>query len=79
MTTATVNTIFLPIRAFHHSLLILKKAAQVAKEAGVRTLVLTHYSPRYDDLAPILADAKAVFEDTVAAEDFLQLEVPYPE
>lgn len=56
-----------------------RQAAQVAKDAGVRTLVLTHYSPRYEDLAPILADAKAVFENAVAAEDFFQLEVPYSE
>ena len=54
-----------------------RQAAVVAKGAGVRTLVLTHYSPRYEDLAPILADAVTEFPNSVLAEDFLQLEVPY--
>ncbi|MEB3322925.1 MAG: MBL fold metallo-hydrolase, partial [Synechococcaceae cyanobacterium] len=55
-------------------------AAQTALEAGVRRLVLTHLSPRYmpgnpttpDDL---VAEARAIFPDTVVARDFLSLEV----
>lgn len=56
-----------------------RQAALVAKDAGVRTLVLTHVSPRYDDAAPILADATPVFPNTILAEDFLLLDVPYTE
>ena len=56
-----------------------RQAALVAKDAGVRTLALTHVSPRYEDAAPILADAIPVFPNTVLASDFLQLEVPYSE
>lgn len=55
-------------------------AAQTASEAGVQQLVLTHLSPRYapgnaisaDDL---LAEARAIFPNTVLAKDFLSLEV----
>jgi len=54
-----------------------RQAAEVAKRAGVRTLILTHYSPRYEDAAPILEDAKAVFPNTLLAEDFFEYEVPY--
>jgi ribonuclease Z len=54
-----------------------RQAAEVARDAGVRTLVLTHLSPRYEEGAPILADATTAFANSVLAEDFLQLEVPY--
>lgn len=56
-----------------------RQAALVAKDAGVRTLALTHISPRYEEPEPILSDGKSVFENTILAEDFLQLDVPYPD
>lgn len=56
-------------------------AARVAAEAGARTLLLTHISPRYapgtattpDDL---LREARAIFPQTELAHDFLTFEVP---
>jgi ribonuclease Z len=56
-------------------------AARVAAEAGVKTLVLTHFSARYvagnslttEDL---LREACAVFPATRLAHDFLTVEVP---
>ena len=56
-----------------------KQAAVVARDAGVGRLVLTHVSPRYEESGPILADAAPVFPNTVLAEDFTQIDVPYPE
>lgn len=56
-----------------------RQAAQVAREAGVGLLVLTHLSPRYEDPSPILDDARAVFENARLAEDFLEIDVPYPD
>ena len=56
-------------------------AARVASEARARQLVITHISPRYAEGNPftpqdLLAEARAVFPDTLLARDFLTLEVP---
>jgi ribonuclease Z len=45
------------------------QAAQVAKEAGVKKLVIGHFSSRYKSIDTLLNEARTVFENTCAAED----------
>ncbi len=46
-----------------------RQAAEVARDAGARRLLLTHFSARYDDLAPLVEEARSVFENADAAEE----------
>jgi len=43
--------------------------AILAKKANVKKLVLTHFSQRYKDVAPLLNQAKQIFPNTIAAKD----------
>ena len=56
------------------------EAAEVARMAKARRLVLTHLSARYSrDAAPLLEEARAVFPETVVAKDGMEIDVPYSE
>jgi ribonuclease Z len=52
------------------------QAANQAKNADAKMLVLTHVSARYADAKLLLEQAKKVFENTILAEDLLTLELP---
>ena len=54
-----------------------RDAATIAREAGARRLVLTHFSQRYRDTAPLLAQAREVFPATVVAHDLDRIVVPH--
>jgi len=51
------------------------QAAELAKEAEVKQLVLTHLSSRYPDPSVVLEEAKTVFDNLVVAEDFLEINI----
>ena len=44
-------------------------AAQIAKKAGAKRLLLTHISGRYRDTSPLLDEAKKIFPETQMAQD----------
>jgi ribonuclease Z len=52
------------------------QAAETAKKARVKRLVLTHISARYEDATPLLKQARKIFKNTIVAEDLLSVEVP---
>ena len=52
-----------------------RQAAEIAKKADVKRLVLTHISPRYMRDEDLEREAKEVFEDSVVARDFMKLEI----
>lgn len=57
-----------------------REAAELARQAGVARLVLTHISPRYGmDPSILEKEAREVFAETVVARDGLEIEVPYPD
>jgi ribonuclease Z len=52
------------------------QAARVAAGAGVRQLVLTHFSQRYPDDVEFAAEAGEIFPDVVVARDLDRVPVP---
>ena len=50
------------------------EAAEIARKANAKLLVLTHISARYaKDPSPLLDEAKKIFENVIVAEDFYEL------
>ncbi len=56
--------------AEQHHHLTARQAAEIAKEAKAKCLILTHFSARYQDLEAFMAEACPIFPNTQVAEDF---------
>ncbi len=55
-----------------------REAAMVARDAGVGTLLLTHFSARYSrDATDLGKEARQCFERTIVGKDGMELEVAY--
>jgi ribonuclease Z len=54
------------------------QAAEIARDAGVRLLALTHLSTRYFP-RDVREEARAVFPNTVVPRDFDAIDIPFPE
>ncbi|MGC8562686.1 MAG: ribonuclease Z [Thermoplasmata archaeon] len=46
-----------------------------ARDSNSKKLILVHFSPRYNDIKPILEEARTVFQNVIAAEELMELEV----
>lgn len=55
------------------------QAAKIAEAAGVKKLILTHFSSKYGRVQPLVAQAKAIFPETTAAQDLDEWILPVPE
>ena len=51
----------------HHSTTL--QAARLAREAGVRKLLIGHYSSRNSDISAYEAECRSVFPETYATSD----------
>ena len=52
-----------------------KEAAELAEKANVSTLILTHFSARYNDESILLEEAKQTHDNTIAAKDLLEVKI----
>lgn len=62
--------------AHEHYHMTAKQAAQIAKKANAKQLILTHFSARYQSSKPFEEEARAVFPNAYAAEDLMVF--PFP-
>ncbi|HEU4787098.1 MAG TPA: ribonuclease Z [Gemmatimonadaceae bacterium] len=55
-----------------------REAAEVARDAGARRLLLTHFSARYSrDAADLDREARTVFAETIIGKDGMEIEVAF--
>ncbi len=62
-------------KAEEYKHLTAKQAGQIANQANVKQLVLTHFSQRYKNTQEIEEDARLVFDKIICAEDFMRLKL----
>jgi len=53
------------------------QAAETAKKANAKWLILTHISARYKDTSLLLEQAKKIFSKVQVADDFMKIELPF--
>jgi ribonuclease Z len=56
-------------KARDHGHMTATDAAELARDAGAGLLVLTHFSQRYPETEPFVAEATAIFSNSIAVKD----------
>jgi ribonuclease Z len=57
-----------------------REAAGVARDSGVRRLLITHFSARYSrDASALDREAREVFRETIVGRDGMEIDVPFPD
>ena len=51
------------------------QAAQIARDAQVRQLIIGHFSARYEDENILLQEAKTIFPNTLLAKENLIIQI----
>lgn len=51
-----------------------KGAAEIAKKAGVKKLIMTHFSRRYANTGEFEKEARKIFKESYAARDFMRVD-----
>ena len=46
-----------------------REAAMIARDAGVKRLLIGHYSARYEDVTRLLDEARAIFPETYLSDE----------
>jgi ribonuclease Z len=65
-------------RAVERKHMTFREAATLAKHAGAKRLLLTHFSPALVDPEEYAQNARDVFEPTIVGRDHLTLSLPFP-
>jgi len=60
-------------KAVEHGHLTALEAGQIASRAGVKKLVLTHFSARYKNTLELEEDARTAFDNVISAHDFMRI------
>ncbi len=72
--TTTDSSLEPKVNEFGHS--SSRQAAEIARDAHVRKFFLFHYSPRYDNLDPLINEARSIFPESELSRELLEYEVP---
>jgi len=51
------------------------EAAQLAHQADIKKLILTHFSPRYSDPERLPSECQSIFPNVVIARDLMEIQV----
>src|SRR3989344_3911739 len=62
-------------KAAEHGHLTALEAAQIASRAGVKKLILTHFSARYKNTLELEEDARTAFDNVLSAYDFMRVDL----